>query len=316
MGKYRQWRFFMLLFFIGESLFSWGQTPYDHFEQGNRFYESGDFQRALYEYEQGLQTDSTSNPYFFVLAGTSAEKSGEYNKAIQLYKQAKGHGVSEDIDYRIYLVYLQIKQFDQAEQILQQALYTQPNKTELYTRRLLAHYEQMQEKEKAVQTIEKLLSLNPKDSTLLEHDLAYLQHKLGKDSLAMLHYQKWINEHPNDTEAILFLGCYHWVKARNQLKRIDDSIKSSPKTMSYLKYGTLQAMRKEVCDTHLAPALSYFNRINELTPSNEIENSIIKIHQLLNPKEKRPKSHETAYKAEEKDKGFVKKKKARAKSKN
>lgn len=257
-----------------------GQTAYEHLEQGNRYYEVHNFQQALHEYELGFATDTVSDPHFYVLAGTAAEKVGAYEKALILYDKAVEKGVWQDMPYRIYHVYRLMKNNTKAESVLWQAVRERPEEMLLYYRRLFEHYVQTDEPEKAVDVLERLLDSVP-DEIGLKRSLAYYHHRLANDSCAAVLHKELAESGNGDFNDYLFLGCYYRLKAEMALVTIDDSLASPVLLKSHMDYARLYRRRHDICMLYLTPALHYLNKACLLQPSDVLEKSIVEMHRKL-----------------------------------
>jgi|GEM_PF-6237973 len=143
---------------------------------------------------------------------------------------------------------------------------------------LLHYYLDNHKDELAILVLEDLLAENPKqvDNLLL---LANAYHRVGKDSMAVVNYQKILTYDEVNYEANLFIGSYYYIRAESELNRIK-TLYLPGDLYTKMDYARYQLSRKEIISGYVARSIVFLENA-EASLSTDYLRKILRIERTL-----------------------------------
>lgn len=180
-------------------------SGWDYVRQGNRYYDEGEYERAVESYTKSLDIQDMAEAYYN--RGCAYSKLKENEKAVQDYSSA----IELDPDYAYAYYnrgneYFRVKEFGKAVLDYNKTIELNPGYAEAYYNLGSAHYE-LGESEKAVQNYSKAIELDPDDENGYNNrGNAYSQ--LRENEKAVSDYKKAVELNPNYVKAYYNLGSF------------------------------------------------------------------------------------------------------------
>jgi len=180
---------------------------------GDRFYQKGDINRAMAEFNRALELDP-ENMNVYNSLGVCYGVLGAYEKAAKLFQTATRLAPGELMSvYNTGLANLMIGDKEKALQSFLEAVEKDPEVFEPVFQAGHVHLESGNPK-KARPFLEKAIALKPENATAHRYlGLCYLD--LRKDEAAIVEFKKAIHRNPNDAQALSALGYLFDLKGEN-----------------------------------------------------------------------------------------------------
>lgn len=201
---------FLIIAFFGVGCHA--QTAEDYYNEGNKFYESGDYDKAIVSYKEALNIEPKLIGAFNNLANIYFYNKKDYEKAEQVCLEGLSYYPS-DPSLILIMMYLDFELGRVDEGIARYTFLSQKNLSQQVTFPMLAFAEAMKKrglaKDEITQTYIRLLKINPKDYILLYEVAEYLKDK-ARYQEALDTYKRVIELHPHKEVAYVGMGsCYY-----------------------------------------------------------------------------------------------------------
>lgn len=249
---------FFLICGVGPgSLPAQAQTAKELFDEGGRFAEKGDFDKAQQSFDQAVQMDPSLAGLANFRLGVASAQHQHFEKAIGYYEKALSFKSNETVVYmNMANAYLALRRPDKAIESYNKIITADPKAVWAF-HNLGSLYLQQQMYPSAIEAFNKVIEIDPVTYRTVYEQLGYAYQMARNYGAAIPAYQKAIEMNPKSFTAHYNLGkCYF------DIKEADKAIQA------YLAAIDLEPKSAEAI-TNLGHA--YYNKYTNLKMRNDLD---------------------------------------------
>ena len=238
---------------------------YFHRDAGFLYFEQGQIDKALDEFDQALKADPQDASTHFG-SGLCWYAKGEFDKAIEAFKKTLEIDPRHpQADYQLGLCYLRKKEFSEALVHFKRVLKLDPESKQAYYQLGQAYLEQKQY-DLALEALKKNVKLNPEVSSAHQVlGVAYLEQ--GRTDKAMDEFNRALKADPQDAGPHFYLGlcCYAKGEFDKAVEAFKKTLKKDPQHLQVdYHLGLCHLQKKE-----FSKAVVHFKQALTLDPQNK-----------------------------------------------
>lgn len=237
-----------------------------YFHIGNAHYELREFDKAAEFYNKFIDLKPQDPLEAYKQLGLAYLETENYTDAIPAIQEAlRANSQDINLNYKLAQAYHKAGQYDQAEQLYLMLAQISPEDSRIYYNTIIMMYDEAQMPEKAVESAQKLVDLEPTNSEAA-FNLGYMLIKQQKYTEAIDAFNRVIQLNPGMELAYLQLGyCYNQLKqyknAVDIYMKLVDIVPDNADAWLGIAIGHMQQKKWD-------PAVEPLRKVIELRPDN------------------------------------------------